>query len=98
MPRPCRRRRVRNMPRVAYFKPAGVRMSGLQEVILSVEEFEAVRLKDFEELDQQEAAKQMGISQPTFHRLLVGARKKMADAIVHGKALRVEGGIFDLDT
>lgn len=95
MPRPCRRRRVGRMPQVAYFKPAGVRMIDLREVIITVDEFEAVRLKDFEGIDQVDAAKMMGVSQPTFHRLLLGARKKMADAIVHGKALRIEGGCFD---
>lgn len=61
-----------------------------------MEEFEAVRLKDFEDFDQQEAAEKMGISQPTFHRTLVSARKKIADALVNGKALRIEGGNYEM--
>jgi len=69
---------------------------GLEESVLTVEEFEAVRLKDLEEMDQEKAAKKMGVSQPTFHRMLVSGRKKIADALVNGKAIRIEGGIFKL--
>ena len=61
-----------------------------------MEEFEAVRLKDLEGFDQEKAAKIMGISQPTFHRLIITARKKLADAIVNGKAIKIEGGNFKL--
>ncbi len=92
MPRPRVFRRIRCVPEVTYFKPAGVRMRELQEVVLGYDEFEAVRLKDLLGLDQQTAAKKMGVSQPTFHRLLTSGRKKLADAIVNGKALRIEGG------
>jgi len=63
---------------------------------LAVDEYEAVRLKDLEGLDQEKAAKKMNISQPTFHRLVLTARKKIAQAIVKGKALRIEGGIYNL--
>jgi predicted DNA-binding protein (UPF0251 family) len=69
-------------------------MRELEEVILSVEEFEAVRLKDLEGLEQEQCAKKMNISQPTFHRLVLSARKKIADAIVNGKAIKIEGGNF----
>jgi predicted DNA-binding protein (UPF0251 family) len=69
-------------------------MTQLRETILTIDEFEALRLKDLLEFDQKEAAEKMKISQPTFHRLVVAARKKCADAIVHGKALRIEGGNF----
>ena len=96
MPRPRRFRMVGFQPDVTYFKPAGIRMIDLEESILTVEEFEAVRLKDLEELDQEEAAKKMDISQSTFHRLLLTARKKIADAIVNGKAIRIEGGKFKI--
>ena len=96
MPRPRLCRRVLSEPSVTYFKPAGIRMVELEEVILSVDEFEAVRLKDLEGFEQEEAAKKMGISQPTFHRLVSAARKKVADAIVNGKALKIEGGNFRL--
>jgi len=94
MPRPRLCRRVRFQPGTTYFKPAGARLAHLEENILTVEEFEAIRLNDLLNLDQIEAAKKMNISQPTFHRLLVEARKKVADAIVNGKAIKIEGGNF----
>ena len=96
MPRPRRCRRVGFQPDVTYFKPAGIRMVELEEVILTVDEFEAVRLKDLEGLEQEECAKKMSISQPTFHRLVSSARKKIADAIVNGKAIKIEGGIYKM--
>lgn len=96
MPRPRRCRRVGLMPNVTYFKPAGVRLSELSEVILAVDEFEAVRLKDLKEMDQESSAKKMNISQPTFHRLVISARKKIADAIVNGKAIKIEGGTYKM--
>jgi len=96
MPRPRLRRRVRFMPGVNYFKPAGVRLRELEEVILTVDEFEALRLKDLLGLGQEEAAKKMGISQPTFHRLVLAARKKIADALVEGKAIKIEGGTYKI--
>ncbi|MFH1308079.1 MAG: DUF134 domain-containing protein [archaeon] len=96
MPRPCIRRRVRGCPNTTYFKPAGIRMVDLEESILTVDEFEAVRLKDLLGLEQEEAAKKMDISQPTFHRLILSARKKIADAIVNGKAIKIEGGNFKI--
>jgi len=69
-------------------------MDELQEVVLAVDEFEALRLKDLEGLEQTECACKMGISQPTFHRLLAEARRKVADAIVNGRALRIGGGNY----
>ena len=96
MARPRRRRRVRFGPDVTFFRPEGVKESYLEESILTVDEFEAVRLKDLEDLDQEKAAKKMNISQPTFHRLIKSARKKIADAIVKGKAIKIEGGVFKM--
>ena len=96
MPRPRRKRRVRFQPGVTYFKPAGIGVSELEESVMTFDEFEAVRLKDLEGLDQIEAAKKMGISQPTFHRLILDARKKLADAIVNSKAIRIEGGVVEM--
>ena len=93
-PRPRIPRRVWFEPGVTYYKPAGVRMIHLEEVILTVDEFEAVRLKDYEGLEQTEAAKKMNISQSTFQRIYESARKKIADAIVNGKAIRIEGGSY----
>lgn len=83
-------------PNITYFKPAGIRMVDLEETILAVDEFEAVRLKDFEGLDQEKAAKKMDISQPTFHRLLLQARKKIAEALTNGNAIRIQGGNFKM--
>lgn len=94
MPRPRRCRRVWSEPSINYFKPAGVRMTGLAETILTVDEFEAVRLKDHEGMDQKSAARRMGISQPTFQRIYESARKKIADALVNGKAMKIEGGPY----
>jgi predicted DNA-binding protein (UPF0251 family) len=89
-------RRVSSIPEVTYFKPAGVRMSGLEEVWLLVEEAEAIRLKDLEGLEQEECAEKMSISRSTFSRLLDSARRKVADALLNGKAIRIEGGNFEM--
>jgi len=78
------------MPNSLYFKPAGIRKIELEESVLTIEEFEAIRLKDNMKLEQKECAQKMEISQPTFHRLLLSARNKVADAIVNGKALKIE--------
>ena len=96
MPRPRLFRRVSFEPNATYFKPAGISLIELEESILTVDEFEAIRLKDLLGLDQEEAAKKMNISQPTFHRLVLAARKKIADAIVNGKAIKIEGGNFKM--
>ena len=96
MPRPRRLRRVRGMPDVNYFKPAGIGMKDLEETILTVDEYEAVRLKDFKNLEQTKSAKKMNISQPTFNRLITSARKKISDAIVNGKAIKIEGGDYKM--
>ena len=96
MPRPRRARWVNFQPNITYYKPAGVRMIDLEETILNIDEIEAIRLKDLEGLDQEECAKKMNISQPTFHRLVTSARKKIADSLVNGKAVRIQGGIFKM--
>lgn len=93
-PRLCRR--VRFNPDVTYFKPRGIPLVDLEEMILHVDEFEAVRLKDLEGLEQSQCAKKMNISQPTFNRLVLSARKKIADAIINGKAIKIEGGDYKL--
>ena len=96
MGRPPLWRRVNNIPEVPYFKPAGVPMAVLEEVQLSVEEVEAIRLKDLERLEQESCAQRMSISRTTFARILTSARQKIADALLHGKAIRIEGGNFQL--
>ena len=85
------------LPNVNYFKPRGIPMADLDEIVLTVDEFEAIRLKDYVGQDQESAAFKMNISQPTIHRLLEIARKKVADAIVNGKGLKIEGGIYELE-
>jgi len=90
MPRPCIRRRVRGQPNTNYFKPAGIPASQLEETILQNDEFEAIRLIDFNQIDQKKAAEQMKISQPTLSRILGSARKKIADSIINGKAIKIK--------
>ncbi|MFP4005736.1 MAG: DUF134 domain-containing protein [Candidatus Hadarchaeia archaeon] len=94
MPRRRRRRRVGSQPDFEYFRP-GRGSKPNSEVFLMVEEFEAIRLNDLEGKSQKEAAKEMGISQPTFHRTLVSAREKIADALVNGKAIKIKGGNYE---
>ena len=89
MPRPCKQRRVRGIPNSSYFKPAGIRMINLEESILNLPEFEAIRLIDFREISQEAAAKEMQISQPTLSRILKAGRKKIADSIINGKAIKI---------
>ena len=89
-------RRVNFLPQVTYFKPAGVPLADLQEVRLSIEEAEAIRLKDIEGLEQDECAQRMRVSRPTFARILLLARQKMADALLNGKAIRIEGGNYEM--
>jgi predicted DNA-binding protein (UPF0251 family) len=80
------------VPDVTYFKPAGIPMAELEDSVLTKDELEAIRLKDLEGHEQERCAGKMGISQPTFHRLVVSARQKVAEALVKGKAVRIEGG------
>ena len=94
MPRPRKCRRIESIPGTTYFKPAGIPMRMLEDVHLTIDEVEALRLKEIEELDQETGAERMGISRPTFQRILASARKKVADAVLNGKAIRIEGGIF----
>lgn len=96
MPRPRIRRRIRFMPDVTYFKPAGVPMANLNETILTIDEYEAIRLVDLEEVSQSKAGKKMKISQPTLSRLLKSARKKISGAIINGNAIRIQGGNYKM--
>lgn len=89
MTRPRLRRRIRFNPDVIYFKPQGVPMSVLETIELSAEEAEALRLKNIENLEQEEAAKKMDTSQSTFQRILSSAYKKISEAIIEGKAIKI---------
>ncbi|MCK9292529.1 MAG: DUF134 domain-containing protein [archaeon] len=90
MPRPKRFRRILNIPKVTYFKPAGIPINRLEQIKLDFSELEAIRLKDHERLEQIECAKRMEISQSTFHRILLEARTKIADSLINGKAIKIE--------
>ncbi len=96
MPRPRQPRTVRGMPKVTYFKPAGLPLRELEEVIITIEEAEALRLADLEGLYQEAAAEKMNVSRQTFGRIIASARKKTADALLNGKAIRIEGGVYKL--
>lgn len=92
MARPKCCRQVGEAPRRTCFRPEGVSPSAAKEVLLSLDEYESLRLADLEGMYQDEAASRMNISRQTFGRIVEAARRKTADAIVHGKALRIEGG------
>ncbi|HUJ45073.1 MAG TPA: DUF134 domain-containing protein [Opitutaceae bacterium] len=89
MPRPLCPRRIAHRPPATYFKPAGIPLYDLEEIELGADEMEAVRLADHEDLYNTEAANHMRVSRQTFDRILIRARRKIADALVHGQALRI---------
>lgn len=96
MARPRNCRRVGYVPGSNYFKPGGIPLSMLEDVILTVDEFEAIRLADLENLYQEQAAEKMNVSRQTFGRIIESARKKVAEVLVRGKALKIEGGEFEM--
>lgn len=96
MPRPVNQRIVAKMPSVVYFKPRGVPLSCLEQVVLTVDELEAIRLAYFEGLYQTDAAKKMSVSRQTFGRIIDSANKKIADSLVNGKAIKIEGGHIEI--
>ncbi|WP_094604838.1 hypothetical protein SPSIL_019030 [Sporomusa silvacetica DSM 10669] len=98
MGRPHKERRVEQLPPVTHYKPAGVPLRNLEEVTLTIEEMEAIRLADIEQLDQAAAATRMEVSRPTFHRIVNTAHQKIAAALWGGHALRVYGGTFRIDS
>jgi predicted DNA-binding protein (UPF0251 family) len=96
MARPRNCRRVGSIPESDYFKPRGIPLSMLEEVILTVDECEAIRLADLDGLYQEQAAEKMRVSRQTFGRIIESAHKKVAEALVKGKALKIEGGEFEM--
>ncbi|MDD5727710.1 MAG: DUF134 domain-containing protein [Victivallales bacterium] len=92
MPRPEKYRNIRIPPGFDFFKPAGIFGNTLEQTVLSLDEYEALRLADYEGLDHCDAAGKMQISRPTFTRLLARARRKLTGFIVEGRALRISGG------
>ncbi len=89
MPRRKCERRISFSARVTYFKPAGIPLRDLEEVVLETDELEAIRLANFEGMYQEEAAAAMEISRQTFGRIITSANKKIAEGLVKGKALRL---------
>ncbi len=92
MPRPVNCRRIGQEPCVARFKPAGTPCRDLESVTMTLDEFEAIRLTDLEGMYQAQAAELMGVSRPTLSRIIESAHAKVADMLIHGKELRIEGG------
>jgi uncharacterized protein len=93
MSRSIKCRHVQCTPNAVYFKPRAVPLAALEELVLAFDELEALRLADLEGLYQEEAASSMRISRQTFGNIIKSARKKVADALVNGKAIRIEGGV-----
>jgi predicted DNA-binding protein (UPF0251 family) len=90
MARPKKCRCIKARPNALYFKPRGIPLIELEEVPLSLDEFEAIRLADYEGLYHEQSAGKMKISRPTFGRILHEAHRKIAECLVKGKALRIE--------
>ncbi len=97
MTRPKCCRKISCEPDVKYYKPKGIPASLLEEVNLNLDEFEAIKLADYSEMYQEEAAKKMNISRQTFGRIIDSAHKKIADALINAKALKIEGGVVEVD-
>lgn len=96
MARPKCTRAIDDFPGTTYFKPRGIPLVELEEVVLAVDEFEAIRLADFEGLYHEAAAARMSISRATFGRILESAHRKVAEALLHGKAIKIEGGVVSM--
>ncbi|MFO7862026.1 MAG: DUF134 domain-containing protein [Desulfosalsimonas sp.] len=94
MGRPHKKRNVAYNPNVSYFKPRGIPMKELSESVLTVDECEAIRLADYEGLSHEAAGELMGVSRATFGRIIEQARKVVADALINGRAIRIEGGSY----
>lgn len=89
MPRPCKTRNIELSLKASYFKPRGIPLVELEEVVLDADEIEAIRLADLDGLYQEEAAARMGISRATFSNIITRAHGKAAEALLKGKALRI---------
>jgi uncharacterized protein len=96
MSRPKCCRMVGSLPTAEYFKPRGIPLTDLEEVVLTVDEYEALKLADYEQLYQERAAERMEVSRQTFGRIILSAHYKLADALIHGKALKIEGGKYTI--
>lgn len=98
MARPQKSRIVACDPGASYFKPRGIPLREIEEVRLTIDQMEAIRLADLEGLSQEEAGRKMGVSRATFGRIVQCARRIVAEALVHGKAILLEGGNYQLSS
>lgn len=96
MPKPKKNRFVQQPPAVTYYKPQGIPLFQLEQVVLDVDEFEAIRLVDYEGLHLENAARQLNVSRATCARIIDSAHRKIGTAFTHGYAIRIEGGSFVL--
>jgi len=96
MARPLKCRFITQEPQIDYFKPRGIPLTELEEVTLTLDELEAVRLADLNGAYQEQAARQMQVSRATFGNILSRAHRKIAAALVNGKAIRIEGGVYNM--
>lgn len=94
MARPRKCRWVEFEPGVTFFKPQGIPMRALEQVVISVDELEAMRLSDLLGLSQEEVAQEMKVSRPTVTRMLARVHRTLADALVNGKAIKIAGGDY----
>ena len=97
MSRPKRKRLIVKPPIMEGFKPFGIPMTDLEPVILLYEEYESIRLSDYEGFTQEQSAEKMNVSRPTFTRIYEKARRTIAQAFVEGKAIFIEGGNYHTD-
>ena len=95
--RPRKIRYISFNPQTTYFKPRGIPLRSLEEINLTVDELESARLKSYEGLEQTECAKKMKVSQSTFQRILSSANQKIADALINGKAIKINGGAVKIN-
>lgn len=96
MPRPRKCRRVCCMPPVSEFRPDGTETQAGEPLLMTVEEYEIIRLIDWEGLSQEQAAGEMGVARSTVQRIYGEARKKLADCLVNGRPLKIGGGSYRL--
>lgn len=92
MPRPQQNRKIASPPLMQGFKPYGIPRSAIETIMLKFDEYEAIRLLDYEGMIQEEAAEKMNVSRPTLTRIYENARKIIAKAMVEGKNIVIEGG------
>lgn len=97
MARPTKWRKIENVPTIPYFVPSEKDIDEVPKNVLLVEELEAIRLKDLEGLEQEECAEKMQVSRPTFQRILLSAREKVADSLINGKVINIDGGNYTLN-